>query len=235
MRRLLVTGFFDWREVGSPPDLSRLDHNPSGRLLRADPARARSGGGERGGALRGLLDEAWQRAQGVEATFEILPVVWDVATNISYDEYDVVVHLGLGVYDHEEVLWLERGAMHRREGLDARGLEPATTTFVSDHDVDERIQGPRWLDEGIASLEGARCGGYQVVVRQARRDNIFLCNETHGRSLFRVRKEADSAGILAAYFIHLPYPRDDDEGGLALGVERLICLLLDQIRAQHSA
>jgi hypothetical protein len=185
--------------------------------------------------LRELLHEGWQRARAVEVTFDILPVVWDVAERIMYRAYDVVIHLGLGVYDRDDELWLERGAHHRREGLDACGAAPATPTFASSALVDARIQGPRWLDEGIARLDGARCGGYRVLAKPARRDNIFLCNETHGRSLCHVRDVATSTGILAAYFIHLPSPQDEDEGALALGVERLICLLLDQVRAQYSA
>ena len=232
--RLLLTGFFDWQDLGSPPELSRSRENPSGRLLmgggETDGGAAASGRG----ALAEMLDGAWQREARVEVSVEVLPVVWDVARRLSYDRYDVVIHMGLGVYDHDDVLLLERGAFHRREGLDARGVSPATASFVPGLEVDQVIRAPAWLDAGLEALDGLVVEGYRVTVKDARADNVFLCNETHARALISLADQARGAGPLAAYFIHLPRPRGANERALALGVKSLIGSLVAQVHQRAS-
>ena len=230
--RLLITGFFDWRELGSPPDLHRLRDNPSGRLLfgEIDP-----GGGPSppaGGVLAALLDEAWQREVGVEAAFNVLPVAWGVAEGLAYDRHDVVIHMGLGVYDDDDILVVERGAYHRREGLDARERPPADAAFALGVGIDEVIRAPSWLDDGLDMLNGSRCEGYRLEVKEARFDNVFLCNETHGRALLSLGEGSGGGGLLAAYFIHLPYPRAGDERALADAVKTLIASLVGQVHAR---
>ena len=39
--------------------------------------------------------------------------------------FDVVIHLGLGVYDNHDTILLEDGAINKRWGRDASGSEPS--------------------------------------------------------------------------------------------------------------
>ena len=94
--RVLVTGFHDWRDLGTPPNIWRTRNNPSGRLVLGDaceyPPAVRSG------ELARLLR---QRTE-FEVSFMTLPVIWGAAnvrtkTNTQYFLLNSADRLVLGV------------------------------------------------------------------------------------------------------------------------------------------
>ena len=54
-------------------------------------------------------------------------MLWGTSGTCDLLSYDLVVHLGLGVYDSRDVLLLERGAYNERRGLDALGRSAGHT------------------------------------------------------------------------------------------------------------
>ena len=117
--RVLVTGFNDWKDLGDPPNVWRCRDNPSCRLLVGDPIV------EAPSAFEGPLVEALKDAAGTRAitwSFATLPVTWGVTTERTpYADHDVVVHLGLGVYDRDDEVFVEAGGYNLRRGTDAAG------------------------------------------------------------------------------------------------------------------
>ena len=73
MPRILITGFYDWKDLGEPPQIDRCKENPSGRLL------ANKGRGERGfyGPLACALQQWSCSYSDLTLDFKLLPVVWD--------------------------------------------------------------------------------------------------------------------------------------------------------------
>ena len=60
----------------------------------------------------------------------------------------------------------------------------------------------------------------------ARVENTYLCNETHTLALDAVAKSRASGGRLeAAYFVHIPQPKDDDWSALAESVAGVVVTL----------
>ena len=226
-----MTGFFDWRDVGTAAARYRLRDNPSGRLLCGAIEDGEDPRPPSRGVLATCMDAPWRARVGVEVTFQVLPVLWGVSEGIPYDHYDVVIHTGLGVYDVPDRIVVERGAFHRREGLDVCGCAPERPSFAPGRELDTIIEGPAWLEEEFAALDGATVGGHQIEVKDARVDNIFLCNETHGRALVSLGDGAGAGGPLAAFFLHLPDPVDGDDRGLAIAVRALIDRLIRHVRA----
>lgn len=220
--RVLVTGFCDWQRTldgGRPGDPWSCVHNPSGRLLvgelgagaepYADPPLV-------GPLVRSLAQRGSRRH-----AFRLLPVVWGAHGRLGDPgDYDVLVHLGLGVYDRRDALQLERGAFPWRRGTDALG-EAVDEALSGPTPAAPRL-GPAEVLARIDALEGSWTGDFEVRVAAARPDNVFLCNETHWHAL-----GAASRGAAArAYFVHIPLvegPPGLDT--LAVGLAELIARL----------
>jgi len=128
--RVLITGFMDWRNLGmdDPHATWKSDENPSGRLLVGAacgaPPLARDG------PLPRLL-RARAGVLGVDFSFTCLPTLWRAAWGLDYGFFDVVVHLGLGVYgENYTTLLVESGAVNLRcPAADAAGHKPPALTL----------------------------------------------------------------------------------------------------------
>ena len=222
--RVLVTGFHDWRDLGQPPDLWRCRDNPSCRLLVGEPTVGREPvsadfDGPLVSALRG------KASADVTYDFDTLPVTWGAYDLLGdLGRYDVVVHLGLGVYDTTEAIQVEHGAFNSRRGTDAAGSDRAEP--ISEMHPD-RIDANHHVEARIAAIAGRRHGAYVTRVGEARPENSFLCNETHFRAL---QSLASAGGTLeAAYFVHIPSVMADDPSHerLADGVAGVIRALVE--------
>ena len=153
-----------------------------------------------------------------------MPVTWEVFAAVPGD-VDLIVNLGLGVYDRLDALQLEAGAYNLRRGADAEGREasesidpgaPAVLEPPTDSPIRGRLDG----------LVGQRIAGYEITVVGAREDNSYLCNETHYRALTAVHEH--SGRLREAYFLHIPYAREGDYDALAEGVAGVVLSLLDE-------
>lgn len=218
--RVLVTGFHDWEQLGEPPNIWRCRDNPSCRLLVGDESS------ERPTAFGGPLVQALQAAAPEHSwQFSTLPVTWGAYEDLDTSHVDVVVNLGLGVYDTDDQIFLEQGAYNLRRGADARGADPDTDRFEEHR---ETVREPDSTAGKLAAFDGRTFGDYAVVLKQAREDNSYLCNETHLRALADVRasQASEARALRAAYFVHIPYAKDDDYGALAEGVSGLVTELV---------
>lgn len=219
--RVLVTGFNDWRELGEPPNVWRCRDNPSCRLLLGDAhdAEPRAYAGP-------LVQRLEAAAPDVEFRFATMPVTWGAFTNVPTD-VDVIINIGLGVYDRFDALQLEAGAYNLRHGSDAAGVE---LLGPIDAGAEPTLAAPTSspIASRLVSLTGRSIAGYTVVVAEAREANSYLCNETHYHAL------AALASVLArgegplreVYFLHIPYAKDDDYAALADGVSGVVLGLL---------
>jgi hypothetical protein len=213
--RVLVTGFHDWEGLGEPPDLWRCRDNPSCRLLVG-----RATAETRPTRLEGpLVRRLREGAPDVAFTFRTLPVTWNAFADVP-GGYDVIVNVGLGVYDRLDALQLERGAYNLRRGGDAAGtrvrapIDPsASTTRPAPPTVAARLD----------ALGGRRFEGYDLLVADAREGNAYLCNETHWHALGALGRVE---GLQEVYFLHIPYADGDDYDRLAAGVGGVILALL---------
>ena len=216
--RVLITGFHDWRELDG--NVWRCRDNPSCRLIYG--AACPSPPIERRGPLVTAL-----RKGSLKATFDFvtMPTLWHTAAGLDLLAYDVVFHLGLGVYDGHDKLLIELGAYNERRGGDAQG---STAGHTIDAGSAQELPPPPELERRIMSLSGTSIQGFKIDVAPARAANTFICNETHHRAL-RAHALGDGAPS-AVYFIHLPYPAKGDEGHTALGagVAALISTLVQQ-------
>jgi hypothetical protein len=225
--RVLVTGFNDWKDLGDPPNVWRCRDNPSCRLLLGDETAARPD--THAGPLVELLTGHATTAEGraITWTFGTMPVTWGVADTVpDYDSYDVVVHVGLGVYDTFSVLKLEDGAFNQRKGTDAAGREADEAIASGSGEVLDAPEGTD-IAARVRSLDGHTFGAYTLQVARARPENSYLCNETHFRALERVDASVASGGRLRhAYFLHIPYAEEDDYARLARGVAGVVIALV---------
>jgi hypothetical protein len=213
--RVLVTGFNDWRELGEPPNLWRCRDNPSCRLLLGE---ARDGPPERyAGPLIARLEAA---APDVEWRFSTMPVTWGAFAQVPTD-VDVIVNMGLGVYDRFDALQLELGAYNLRQGTDAAGVDTPGPIASAADDV---LPAPAAIADRLASFANATIAGYTVVVANARPDNSYLCNETHYHALSALARS--DGQLREVYFLHIPYAKDGDYASLAEGVSGVILRLL---------
>lgn len=227
-RRVLVTGFNDWHELGDPPQLWRCRDNPSCRLLLGavhdQPPQAYTGPlVER--LLAASSGEGPDEGPSLEWRFLTAPVVWEAYAEVPRD-VDVIVYIGLGVYDRSDVLQLEAGAYNLREGSDARGqARPGPI----DAEAGEILAAPpdSPISARLAALAGRRFADYELRVSEARRGNSYLCNETHYQGLAALH-EADGPGerLREVYFLHIPAARNGDYASLADGVAQLILALV---------
>lgn len=200
--RVRVTGFHDWKELGEPADPWRCRDNPSGRLL-VGVCR-----GQRPESPRGPLPR-WLSAHGTDIaqwSFESLPVTWAAVRDDHPDHADVVIHLGLGVYDRHDQILMEHGAYNFAQGADAVGE-------LADGPVESA--GPRVMSSTpgaravIAALDGRRVAGLELRRVDARPDNVFLCNRTHYASLASAHVATPPRDVL---FLHLPHPAPQPPG-----------------------
>lgn len=213
--RVLVTGFNDWRELGEPANVWRCRDNPSCRLLLGD---AHDGRPE---AHRGPLVVRLQAgAPELDWRFATMPVTWGAFAEVP-DDVDVIINIGLGVYDRFDALQLEAGAYNLRRGADASGRERPGPIAAEAASVLEPLP---VIAERLASLAERSFAGYAVVVAEAREGNSYLCNETHYYALSTLAR--GEGRLREVYFLHIPYARDGDYQALAEGVSGLILGLL---------
>jgi len=218
-----VTGFNDWKDLGDPPNVWRCRDNPSCRLLLG--AETSEPQEQFGGPLADRLRTSAPDGE-IWWTFATLPVTWEIAKQVPrYEDYDAVIHLGLGVYDRLDTIFVEDGAFNRRRGTDAAGRkldEPiATEVGATLSPADAR------LTDQIRALDGKEFAGYRVEVKAAREGNSYLCNETHFWALQALQDSKGAGGKLrAAYFVHIPYAADGDYEALADGVADLVTALV---------
>jgi hypothetical protein len=171
--RVLVTGFHDWKELGG--NVWRCRDNPSCRLIYG--AACQTPPVHRRGPLVSAL-----AAQRLDATFDYvtLPTLWSTAAGLDLVAYDVVIHLGLGVYDSHTTLLLELGAYNERRGDDALYNRSGHTIDAGGATI---LEPPPALARRITALEGTTLAGFRIAVAPARPENSFICNETHHRAL----------------------------------------------------
>lgn len=215
--RVLVTGFNDWRELGEPPNVWRCRDNPSCRLLLGDAH-------EQPPALfQGpLVDRLLAAAPEIEWRFTTMPVSWGAFAEVPTD-VDVIINIGLGVYDRFDALQLEAGAYNLRRGADATGVEQSGPIGSgADRVLEPPSSSP--ISARLASLAGQTFAGYTVLVATAREDNSYLCNETHYHALSTLAR--GEGRLREVYFLHIPYAEDGDYQALADGVSGLVLGLL---------
>ncbi|MCR9165690.1 MAG: hypothetical protein ACE37F_08090 [Nannocystaceae bacterium] len=219
--RVLVTGFNDWTQLGEPPNLWRCRDNPSCRLLVGDALE------QPPTDFEGPLVAALQRAAGersVQWSFATMPVTWGVATERTpYAEHDVVVHIGLGVYDRDDEVFVEAGAFNLRKGTDAAGTVVEAPILPGEPEV---LEAPPRVAAAVAAVDGRAFGAMRARAMPARVENTYLCNETHTLALDAVAaSEADGGRLEAAYFVHIPQPKDGDWATLAESVAGVVVAL----------
>lgn len=220
--RVLVTGFNDWKDLGDPPNLWRCRDNPSCRLLVGDPRLDAPTTFE--GPLVSALDAA-AGERDITWSFSTLPVTWGVtAERTRYAEFDVVVHVGLGVYDRDDEVFVEAGAYNLRKGTDAAGQSAQEPIFESQPEVQEAS--PE-VAAAVQAVDGRTFGAMKARTMQARPQNTYLCNETHSLALDAVRQsQADGGSLEAAFFVHIPQPADEDWDRLAESVAGVVVALV---------
>lgn len=225
--RVLVTGFNDWKDLGDPPQLWRCRDNPSCQLLVGEHVGEPQPDAYAGALVHRLRADDGLAAENVEWTFRTMPVTWGAAEILGHDEFDIVINMGLGVYDRDDVLQLEAGAFN------GRGNTADAASSVRPGKIDEGAQRvlrpPKQSGIGvqIEALAGQRFGDYGLVVEGARDENAYLCNETHYRALEALeRSQRDGGRLQRAYFLHLPYARENDYALLAEAVASLIRTLV---------
>lgn len=219
--RVLVTGFNDWKELGDPPNIWRCRDNPSCRLLVGEPLV------DAPTAFEGPLVTALDRAtagRAVQWSYATLPVTWGVtAERTPYAEHDVVVHIGLGVYDRDDELFVEAGAFNLRKGTDAAGAAVEEPILAGAPDV---LDAPLAVAAAVAKVDGQPFGAMRARAMSARVENTYLCNETHALALDAVAtNEAHGGRPHAAYFVHIPQPKGDDWSALAESVAGVVVAL----------
>jgi len=228
--RVLVTGFNDWKELGVPPALWRCRDNPSCRLLLGDPTTARPTAFAGPLASR-LVAITTAGDRPIQWSFSTLPVTWEVAsTEPDYAANDIVVHLGLGVYDRTDVIYVEDGAYNERRGADAAGRTVQESIDGEAEGAVLHAPAQSGVAAKVRSLAGQSFGGITVEVMAARSSNSYLCNETHYYALQKVHAshaaDGEPTGVQQAFFVHIPYAVDDDFDALADSVAGVITALV---------
>lgn len=174
----------------------------------------------RNGSLPQLLRT---KRPGIQWNFQTLPVAWFTASGLDLMGYDVVVHLGLGVYHCHDKLILENGAFNGRRGQDCYKLEGGHTIEAG---AAQALQHAR-MSTNVTRFQDRKVGDFRVEVAPARMRNTYICNETHWRGLKaleaaerqqetwqrEVGQTGDAEGPAACparlrgvYFLHIPVP-----------------------------
>jgi hypothetical protein len=213
--RVLVTGFNDWRGLGDPPNVWRCRDNPSCRLLVGDPLELAPS--EFSGPL---VDRLAASDPTIEWRFATLPVTWGAFAEVPSD-VDVIVNIGLGVYDRLDAVQLEAGAYNLREGADAAASErPGPIADTAESVLAAPADSP--IAARLAGFAGRTVAGYEVLVAPARPENSYLCNETHYFALSTLADPSARGQLDAVYFLHIPYANDGDYPALADAVAGVI-------------
>ena len=171
-------------------------------------------GGSKPDATRGplarQLESIRQTADGrpVDWTFEVLPVLWGIGRAIPAQDFDVVINIGLGVYDCDSTIYLEHGAHNGRSGsVDAAGPPNALAPQI-EAGAANTLTAPRRVASKLRAVAGdfAINGDvYTAEMKRARRSNNYVCNETH---YLMLRQLSARQRLCRAYFIHIPKPPD---------------------------
>ncbi len=223
--RILVTGFNDWENLGSPPNVWKCSENPTCRLMLGGETLARPSSftGYLPALLRPRTEFAW--------TFLTLPTTWGAFETIqNYDTYEVAIHLGLGVYGGvHNVIKIEHGAINLRVGSDASGTAPSSGTVAAGSARPLDAADP--ISVNIRRIENQTFAGFTIEREVPRRENSFICNETNYLALEAVRRSrAAQRTLREAYFLHLPYADPSVSTGyqnLARGAAATILALLE--------
>ena len=220
--RVLVTGFNDWRDLGDPPVIWRCRDNPSCRLLLGDLGLDASGPPSR---YTGPLVERLERGgPEIAWTFQTLPVTWGVFEQVP-TEHDVIINIGLGIYDRFDALQLERGAYNLQRGEDALRVAREGAIDPRRGEILDPPQGSP-IAARITSLVGTRIGGFEILGAAARPDNSYLCNQTHWYALAALHARGE--GPREVYFLHIPYAEQDDYEALADAVAGVVLGLVER-------
>lgn len=162
--KVLVTGFNDWKGLGEPPNLWRCRDNPSCRLLvgaacDSPPLR------KEGGLARKLRQTTAGAGVEIDWHFQTLTTQWQTAATIDHLAYDVVVNIGLGVYDGSKELRVEQGAHNSARGADAAGHQPRSPIQEDGH---PDVLAVEFMKQSTAAVDGLQMGDYKIVAVDAR-------------------------------------------------------------------
>lgn len=210
----MITGFHDWRELAG--NVWRCRDNPSCRLILGPPSETppilRDGPLVR--ALKDTVDTA-----AAEFCFITLPVTWGTASGLDLTAFDIVIHIGLGVYDSHDTLLLEHGAYNFR-GTGADALRTAGANEPIEPGAPKHLKLSEAMLKRYADLRrepsklAQSSAEFSVVEAPSRKENAYICNETHWRALRAVEASMSADGRpAAAYFIHVPYANPDRVAG----------------------
>jgi pyrrolidone-carboxylate peptidase len=220
-RKVLITGFYDWRELGVPPQTRRCKDNPSCRVLAGE------GIGERDfkGGLSVKLQSLFQHNPSIKISFQLLPVTWESLGSLERTRYDTFIHLGLGVYDSFHKILIEDGAFNYYSGIDAKGHSLDRMIYI---DRAEILQASPNIQKGIErALQTKLPEPFTIVRAKARRDNTYLCNATHYEALEFI-SSAKREQTVEAYFIHIPHSEGGSDEALALALLEVIKQLINR-------
>jgi len=224
-KKVLVTGFNDWRDLGPQRDVWKCNENPSCRLLTGhatDSRQPTSYAGPLVSQLSGNTNVTWE--------FKTMPVTWGAAAQmINYQNYDAVINMGLGVYDTSDAIQLEQNAYNEREGTDAAGTDVSTPVPIDTSNASSTLTADpgSGVNQRISALDQTQVASqYRVRTAQARSDNNFICNETHYYAISELNRSMSSTPpgrLKLVYFIHLPKPSaTTGYSGLAAGTAQVI-------------
>jgi hypothetical protein len=114
--------------------------------------------------------------------------------------YDVVVHLGLGVYDCFDKILIERGAINtRKDAPDAAGNTPSTDVCKSSGSKEDILQPSEKSGVGrkLDIMDGHKtASGYEVQVVGARPRNSYICNETNYDALQATNNSCEAGHLM---------------------------------------
>jgi len=231
--KVYVSGFLDWpthEDVAAEFDKWRCWENPSGRLMIGkwwDGLKKPVVGN---GLLARKLAAIKKTAGGrkIKWEFDVLPVVWGAAKEITASKYDVVINIGLGGRKNGAIILLEQGAFNRRGGqADADGKVAGNKggpAVKIDKKAGKKLAPAKSVSDLVKAGAGT-VGKYSFKVAEARKTNNYVCNETHYLMLKQVRK---TKRLRRAFFIHIPKPVLVKEyKGLAAALARTIQKLVE--------
>merc|ERR1711920_750528 len=90
--------------------------------------------------------------------FQTLTTTWGTCNTLDLLAYDVVVHIGLGVYDTHTKILVEDGAFNGRFGKDAAAREAGSTIDMGSPQVYHHER----MSSSVRSLNGKMLGGYAI-------------------------------------------------------------------------
>ena len=175
--KVLVTGFNDWKNLGETPNLWRCRDNPSCRLL-VGAACDSPPLTKQGGLARRLRRCTAGLGVEIDWQFQTLTTQWQTAATLDHLAFDVVINIGLGVYDGSKELRVEQGAHNSARGVDAAGHRPRSSTQEESMRAVLEVESMTRITTAVNGLE---IGEYKVVAVGARQSNSYICNDTHYR------------------------------------------------------